>query len=177
MAHFAELNDNNEVINVIVVHNNELLDENGNESETKGIGFCISHFGGRWIQTSYNANFRKNMASKGYFYDEVRDAFIYPQPYNSWILNEETCQWMPPVDYPIDGLQYSWDENQIKWIQKPQPNSYYDEELGRFIEPKPSPSAILNLETYTWEPPIPYPNDGLHYRWDEDTKSWVEITS
>jgi hypothetical protein len=93
MAHFAELDENNVVINVIVVHNNELLDENGNESEQKGIDFCVAHYGGNWVQTSYNGNFRKNYASIGMFYDPMRDAFIAPKPDEFWILNEETCQW------------------------------------------------------------------------------------
>lgn len=106
MAHFAELDDNNVVTRVIVIHNNELLDENGNESEQKGINFCVAHYGGRWIQTSYNRNFRKNYAGVGFLYDSIRDAFIPPRPpdtfvlpdgtiYTSkgWVLNEDTCQW------------------------------------------------------------------------------------
>ena len=76
MAHFAELDENNIVTNIIVVHNNELLDENGNESEQLGIDFCVAHFGGTWIQTSYNANFRKNYASAGFTYDPIADVFI-----------------------------------------------------------------------------------------------------
>jgi len=78
MAHFAELDENNIVTNVIVVHNNELLDENGIESEQKGIDFCVSHFGGRWIQTSYNATFRGTYAAIGHTYDETSDLFIGP---------------------------------------------------------------------------------------------------
>lgn len=93
MAHFAQLNDNNVVTQVIVVHNNELLDENGQESEVKGIAFCQSLFGGNWVQTSYNANFRKNYAGIGYTYDAVRDAFIPPKPEDNWVLDETTCQW------------------------------------------------------------------------------------
>jgi hypothetical protein len=78
MAHFAELDDNNIVQRVIVVHNNELLD-NGTESEAKGIAFCKSLFGGNWIQTSYNATFRKNYAAAGFIYDAIKDAFIPPE--------------------------------------------------------------------------------------------------
>lgn len=92
MAHFAELDENNVVKQVIVVHNNELLD-NGFESEAKGIAFCQSLFGGNWKQTSYNNNIRKNFAGIGYTYDEQRDAFIPPKPEGDWILNEDTCQW------------------------------------------------------------------------------------
>jgi hypothetical protein len=88
MAHFAELDDNNIVTNVIVVHNNELLDENGIESEWKGIEFCIQHFGGRWVQTSYNANFRGKYAGIGFTYDETLDEFI--APIEEFSLVEET---------------------------------------------------------------------------------------
>lgn len=78
MAHFAQLDDNNIVTQVIVVNNNELLDETGNESEAKGIAFCQSLFGGNWKQTSYNANFRKNYAGIGFTYDPVADEFNPP---------------------------------------------------------------------------------------------------
>ena len=78
MAHFAELDDNNIVTRVIVVHNNELLDHNGNESEQKGVDFCVAHYGGRWLQTSYNANFRGIYAGIGNIYDETLDEFIAP---------------------------------------------------------------------------------------------------
>ena len=98
MAHFAELDENNTVKQVIVVHNNELLDENGNESEQKGIDFCIAHYGGTWIQTSYNGTIRKNYAGIGMIYDPIRNAFILPKPYDSWVLNEDTCQWEEPTE-------------------------------------------------------------------------------
>jgi hypothetical protein len=78
MAHFAELNENNVVTRVIVVNNNELLDENGNESEQKGINFCVAHYSGTWIQTSYNGNFRVNFAGIGYIYNPVTDEFDEP---------------------------------------------------------------------------------------------------
>ena len=79
MAHFAELDENNIVQRVIVVHNNELLDENGYESEQKGIDFCVAHYGGRWIQTSYNATFRANFAGISNIYDEALDVFVVPE--------------------------------------------------------------------------------------------------
>ena len=101
MAHFAQLDHNNIVLRVIVVNNNELI-EDGVESETKGIAFCRSLFPGtNWVQTSYNGSFRKNYAGIGFTYDAVRDAFIPPQPYASWTLNESTCRWDPPVPSPI----------------------------------------------------------------------------
>ena len=92
MAHFAELDNQNTVLRVIVVHNNELLD-NGVESEAKGIAFCKTLFGGNWKQTSYNGNIRKNYAGIGFTYDPVRDAFIPPKPGDNWVLDEATCQW------------------------------------------------------------------------------------
>jgi hypothetical protein len=115
MAHFAELDANNVVLQVIVVHNNELLDEDGSESEAKGIAFCQSLFGGNWVQTSYNANFRKNFAVEGAVYDAQRDAFIPPKRFSSWVLNEETCRWVPPIARPIDGKKYIWDESLVAW--------------------------------------------------------------
>jgi hypothetical protein len=115
MAHFARLDENNVVTQVIVVHNNELLDENGVEQELKGLAFCQSLFGGNWKQTSYNGSIRKNYAGVGYLYDDSRDAFIAPKPYSSWILNETTCQWDPPVPRPTDGKSYIWDEPTTSW--------------------------------------------------------------
>ena len=95
MAHFAQLDDTNVVIKVITVANQELL-EDGVELESKGIEFCQQLFGGNWIQTSYNGNIRKNYAGIGYTYDEVRDAFIAPEPDNATGFDEATCQWIAP---------------------------------------------------------------------------------
>lgn len=93
MAHFAKL-ENNIVTQVIVVHNDELL-QDGIELESKGIAFCESLFGGVWLQTSYNGNIRKNYAGIGYIYDVDKDAFIPPKPQlGNWILDEQTCLWI-----------------------------------------------------------------------------------
>lgn len=119
MAHFAELDINNTVIQVIVVNNNELLDENGKESEEKGIQFCQLLFGGNWKQTSYNGTIRKNYAGIGFTYDSERDAFIAPKPFNSWILNEETCVWEAPIPKPTDDKLYIWHEDSQQWIEVP----------------------------------------------------------
>jgi len=117
MAHFAQIDQNNVVTQVIVVHNNELMD-NGVESEAKGIAFCQSLFPGtNWKQTSYNANMRKNYAGIGFTFDAGRDAFIPPQPFSSWVLNEQTYRWDAPVPYPQDGKNYRWDEPTVSWIQ------------------------------------------------------------
>lgn len=116
MAHFAQLDENNVVTQVIVVHNNELMD-NGVESETKGIAFCQSLFPGtKWRQTSYSGNMRKNYAGIGYTYNAIRDAFIAPQPFPSWVLDDATCQWKAPVPMPTDGQRYSWDEATQAWV-------------------------------------------------------------
>lgn len=115
MAHFAEIGLDNVVLRVVVVHNNELLDENGNEQEANGIAFCRNLFGGTWLQTSYNGNMRKNFASAGYRYDSNLDAFIPPKPYESWVLNEETCRWQAPVPMPADGV-YLWNEPTLSWV-------------------------------------------------------------
>lgn len=120
MAHFAELNKDNLVVRVIVVHNNELLDPNGIENETKGILFCKSLFGENtvWKQTSYNGNTRKNYAGIGYTYDVNRDAFIAPKPFPSWVLEEKTCSWTAPVPLPDNETPYVWDEATLSWVEK-----------------------------------------------------------
>ena len=119
MAHFAQLDENNIVTQVIVVHNNETHDENGIESELKGVQFCQSLFGEntRWVQTSYNATKRKNYAGMGYEYDANRDAFIPPKPFPSWVLNESNCLWEAPIPMPIDSNLYTWDEPTQSWIE------------------------------------------------------------
>ena len=117
MAHFAKLDENNNVLAVHVV-NNDVITIDGNESEQAGIDFLTSlHGHTMWKQTSYNGNFRKNYAGVSFTYDTERDAFIAPQPYGSWTLNETTCQWESPVPYPTDGKQYGWFEPNQQWIE------------------------------------------------------------
>ena len=115
MAHFAQLDDNNIVTQVIVVANDELLLD-GVESEVKGILFCKSLFGEdtKWKQTSYNGNFRKNYASIGYTYDASNDYFYAPQPYPSWTLDAD-AKWQPPTPYPTDDKFYTWNESTLTW--------------------------------------------------------------
>lgn len=115
MAHFAQLNEDNIVTQVIVVSNDDILDENGLESEEIGKTFCLQFGSGPWIQTSYNNNLRKRFAGIGYSYDEENDRFIPPRPLPSWVLDEETCLWRPPVPYPTDGQLYSWSEASQTW--------------------------------------------------------------
>jgi len=116
MAHFAKIGLNNKVIEVQSVVNEVLHDSNGVEQEVNGIDFLTKLTGWSiWKQTSYNKNFRKNFAGKGYTYDEDRDAFIPPKRYPSWLLNEDTCLWECPVAYPTDGQRYNWNETNQTW--------------------------------------------------------------
>jgi len=118
MAHFAKIGLNNIVTDVLVVANRETMDSNGVEHESIGVEFLKTLTGHEtWVQTSYNGNIRKNYAGIGYTYDSQRNAFIPPQPYPSWTLVEETCQWTAPVLYPTDGKMYQWDEATTNWIQ------------------------------------------------------------
>ena len=118
MAHFAELDENNVVTRVIVVANKDTADANGNEVESIGVAFCQRLFGGNWKQTSYHGNIRKNYAGIGYTYDSQRDAFIPPQPYASWVLNEGTCLWDAPTPMPTDDKRYMWDEATTSWVEQ-----------------------------------------------------------
>jgi len=124
MAHFAQVDENNLVTQVIVIDQDMIDTGNwGNPSS--------------WIQTSYNTRggvhyapnshtpddgvaLRKNYAGIGYTYDETRDAFIPPKPYPSWVLVEATCQWEAPIAYPDDGKKYMWDEDVINWVEVPE---------------------------------------------------------
>jgi hypothetical protein len=133
MASFAKIGLNGKVIEVLSVNNEVLHDANGVEQEAIGIDFLTKLTGWAiWKQTSYNTHggvhdnggtpLRKNHAGIGYTYDEDRDAFIPPKPFNSWILNEDTCQWQSPVAMPTTELEenqyYSWNESIINWEVK-----------------------------------------------------------
>ena len=117
MAHFAEIDQNNVVLRVIVVDNKDTSTPDGTEVESIGVAFCQRLLGGNWVKTSYNGNIRKNYAGIGYSYDSGRDAFIPPKPFNSWVLNENTCQWDAPVAKPNDDKMYSWDEGTQSWVE------------------------------------------------------------
>jgi hypothetical protein len=125
MAHWAELDANNVVTRVLVGDNN---DPAGDE----GYQWLLDNLGGTWVKTSYNAvggkrrnpetgevteeaGFRKNYAGIGYTFDAGRDAFIPPKPFNSWVLNEDTCLWDAPTPYPADGKMYRWVEEDLNW--------------------------------------------------------------
>lgn len=119
MAYFAKLDENNRVLAVISVSNNEIVDENGIEQEEIGIEWCKKWSDGwqNWKQTSFNARIRKKYAGIGFTYDEIRDAFIPPKPFASWILDEELLEWKTPkpMPEPIDGKIWVWDEMTISW--------------------------------------------------------------
>jgi hypothetical protein len=119
MAHFAKLDSNNVVTQVIVIDNKDTADANGTEKEYIGAAFCERLFGGTWKQTSYNGNIRKNYAGIGYSYNSFIDAFVPPQPYASWTL-DANAQWQPPVAMPTDGTMespYTWDEATTSWVR------------------------------------------------------------
>ena len=115
MAHFAEIDQNNVVLRVVVVDNKDTSDAAGVEKEHIGAAYLERILGGTWKQTSYNGNIRKNYAGAGYTFDAARDAFIPPKPFTSWVLNETTCQWEAPTPMPTDGQMYSWDEATTSW--------------------------------------------------------------
>ena len=117
MAHFAKLDLNNIVTDVVRVNNEVILKADGTESELKGKQFLNSLLGSAtWVQTSYNGNFRNCMAGVGYTYDSERDAFIMPKPYPSYLLNEETLLYEAPISHPSDKVGCQWDEQNQKWI-------------------------------------------------------------
>ncbi len=124
MAYFAKLGTGNIVEQVISINNAVITDANGIEQEQLGVDFINKLYNTRdvWKQTSYNKKFRKNYAGIGYQYDQTRDAFIPPKPFNSWVLNEDTCQWKAPVAMPTTQLEdnqyYSWNESIVNWEVK-----------------------------------------------------------
>lgn len=110
MAHYAFLNENNIVVNVITgVDENIIIDGITPEEHYSNL------HGLKCLRTSYNGNIRKNYAGIGYLYDQDRDAFIPPKPYNRYVLNEETCRWEPPIEYPQDDKKYIWNDNKGEW--------------------------------------------------------------
>lgn len=115
MAHFAKLDENNEVIDIVVVNNSELLVD-GKETEEQGINFLKTLSGyENWKQCSYSGSFRKNYPAVGGKYDAELDAFINPPPYESWVFNRDTCKWYAPVPYPDNNKPYLWNEQLQNW--------------------------------------------------------------
>lgn len=128
MAHYAQLDENNIVTQVIVVSNDDCTDANGNEVEEIGIAFCKKLLGEdtNWKQTSYNNNIRVRYAGIGYFYNEELDAFVTPQPFKSWVFDTETVDWVSPIgpapeltDEEIETYSwYVWNEENSEWDLK-----------------------------------------------------------
>jgi len=186
MGYFAKLNENNIVIEVHSL-SNFVFETNGVDDENKGVEVLSSIFNHiYWKQTSYNTRggihyksngipsedqtkaFRKNFGLIGHTYDEIRDAFIPPKPFPSWILDEFSCLWEAPIprpnkDFILDFYKiyntYKWNENNLSWDLI-----------------KPFESWILNGDNY-YISPIPYPNDGLKYIWDENLTNWILLTN
>jgi len=143
MAHFAKLDENNIVTDVVVVDNKDILDENGNEQEEIGIQYLKNLFGEntKWVQTSYNHNFRLCYANIGGTYDAERDIFINFPPYPSWTFNYETLGYDAPTPLPEDHetVRYIWRESDLSWVQlTPRPDD-------------PENFYIFNVETEEWE--------------------------
>jgi len=159
MAHFAKLDSNNIVTEVLVVNNEVILKADNTESEYKGKVFLNGLFGNAtWIQTSFSASFRKKFASIGDKYDETNDVFISPKPFESWVLNSN-FDWQAPIEYPTDDNLYEWDEETKAWVAVPKPVQPYS-------------SWIWNKEFWDWFPPVEYPTDGKEYEWNESNQSW-----
>ena len=115
MSHFARIDENGLVLQVVVVDNKDTADASGVEKEHIGAAHLEKILGGTWKQTSYNGNMRKNYAGIGYTYRADIDAFVPPQPFASWTLNAD-AQWEPPTPMPMDGKMYSWDEATTSWV-------------------------------------------------------------
>ena len=187
MGHFAKLNNNNEVIDIVAVDNNDLMID-GIENEEIGINFLTSIFNHtNWKQTSYNTRggihylpnsttpsstqkkaVRWTYAGIGMIYEPLRDIFIHKKPYPSWYLNEETYTWQSPIARPNKDFipteykaynHYIWNEDVMDW---------------ELIKPFRSwlPIVLPGVSYYYYISPVPYPNDGASYRWNEDILNW-----
>jgi len=162
MAHFAEINESNIVLRVLVVPDDQ--EHRGQEFMADDLGL-----GGTWIQTSYNTHgnvhltggipLHYNFGGKGHVWDPVKEGFHAPEPFPSWVL-DETLIWQSPVVRP--DRNQTWDETSVSWIKPPKPFASHvwlqAEGLGH------------------WVAPVDYPQDGANYQWEEATTSWVEIT-
>lgn len=117
MAHFAQLDDNNQVINIVKINNEDMLD-NGVENEQLGINLCKQIYGEntRWIQTSYNHSFRGHYAAIGDSYNESLDVFVVPKPYPSWTFDNTQKDWVAPIPIPDDLNIYGWQEQEQRWV-------------------------------------------------------------
>jgi hypothetical protein len=153
MAHFAQLDENNTVINVVKVADHVIVDENGNESEELGVLYLKSTIPGnyKWVQTSYNNNIRFRYAPIGGFYHEELDAFFYPKPFHSWTINEEEYGWSPPVPRPAEqeGFRLEWNEETLSWdyIELPTPPPVTVPSVT--VEEISEPETLVEISTET----------------------------
>lgn len=172
MAHYAFLDTNYIVTDVIVGRDESNFDWEAYYGGLRGM-VCkrTSYNTCGNVHTGGGTPFRKNYAGIGFSYNTDLDAFIPPQPYPSWLLNTDTGLWYPPVPYPDDGNEYEWDEATQSWIpvNPPAPTPPY-------TPVQPYPSWTYDPATDSWQPPVPQPNDGKRYYWDESTLSWKEGT-
>jgi len=122
MAHFAQINSDNVVTQVIVVSNDDCGGGTYPSSDAVGAAFCNNLLGGTWKQTSYNNNFRKRYAGIGYTFNGALDAFVAPKPYPSWTLNEDTADWEAPVERPEEGM-WTWNEATQEWDEVATPGA------------------------------------------------------
>jgi hypothetical protein len=118
MAHFAELDDNNNVLRVVVIKNEDTADAKGVEKEHIGAAFCERLFGGRWVKTSYNSSIRARFAGVGMIYNEQYDCFMDVQPFPSWTIDATTKDWVAPTAEPNDGKKYDWNEATLSWVER-----------------------------------------------------------
>jgi len=167
MAHFAEIDNDNVVLRVIVVNNDVLIDGNGQESEELGIEFCRSLYGAetRWVQSSYNGGFRGMHAEVGGKYEPDIDKFTPKRPDQnpSFVLDLDKLQWVPPKPEPTDGYGYLWSEEYLMWIRftsKPKPD--YDN------------LYLWNKNTEEWEQTSIYNYQNRQFVWDPVTKNFIE---
>ena len=183
MAHFARLDKDNTVVDILKVDNELILDDNGVEQESIGIQkLQVGNPGGTFVKTSYNTEanehraggtpFRKNYPAVGYTYDPVRDAFYAPQPFESWTLNEDKCIWECPLPHPEQDeenpIPYYWKDDTQEWVDY----EYYSEP---YSYEHIYPSWIWNTSTGEYEPPIAEPDieDKNSYIWSEENEAWM----
>lgn len=186
MAHFAQVDQNNIVLQVIVVNNDALNNLPFPESEPVGVEFCRSLYGAdtNWVQTSYNNKFRKRFAGIGYTYNVQGDAFVKPKPviFDYFVL-DSNYEWVPPVPMPDDNWVFGWgkfeqdaDGNTYDYTKVLLDQGVTDPNLLWNRMNKPYPSWSPDPTRTYWLPPVQCPTDGKAYRWDEATLSWVEVT-
>ena len=167
MAHFARVNSDNIVIDVVVVHNDEMLDNDGKESEAVGVAFLDTLFPDdtdTWVQTSYNHNMRGYYAKIGDTWDAGRNQLVNPLPWPSWVSTEVDglLGWKSPVEKTEEQYGYHWHEDTTSWVQPPKPPDY--------------PSFVWNSTTGEWNPPVAKPDDpDNQYAWDEDKQEWIKV--